>query len=301
MRNARVFISCGQAEKREITIGKSVEEYFKKKGFETYFAEEVHSSEGLTGNIFKFLNQSEYFVFVDFRREKLEAEHRGSLFVNQEIAIATFLNMPMIGFVEKGVKLEGILKYQICNPIPFEDGTEILKSLKTLTENWDANSVDELKIVYDPSHTDSNVILRDDPQHRLSNWYHLDIFNRNKRKHAFLCACYVTEIKDLLNQKEYELPTNELMWAGVGDITVNIMGGTKRELDAFCVIHGDDRVHFHQRPLGTTCPRFGISSLPKGKYSIEYTVISSNFTKTSQKFVLEFQEELKKLRFEEIS
>lgn len=153
MRNARVFISCGQGQKREITIGKSVEDYFKKKGFETYLAEEVHSSEGLTENIFKFLNQSEYFVFVDFKRERLVKEYRGSLFVNQEIAIATFLNIPMIGFVEKGVKLEGILKYQICNPISFEDGTEIVKAMETLTKDWDANSINELKIIYDPSHT----------------------------------------------------------------------------------------------------------------------------------------------------
>jgi len=63
MRNARVFISCGQKNRREKNIGKTVEEFFRKRGFETYFAERVHSPDALTENIFKFLKQSEYFVF----------------------------------------------------------------------------------------------------------------------------------------------------------------------------------------------------------------------------------------------
>lgn len=68
MRNARVFISCGQKTKTEVNIGRSVEDYFRGREFETYFAERVHSSEALTENIFRFLRQSEYFVFIDFKR-----------------------------------------------------------------------------------------------------------------------------------------------------------------------------------------------------------------------------------------
>ena len=45
MRNARVFISCGQRGKTEKKIGMKVEDYFKGRGFETYLAERVHSSE----------------------------------------------------------------------------------------------------------------------------------------------------------------------------------------------------------------------------------------------------------------
>ena len=91
MRRARVFISCGQQNNREKKIGFEVERFFKDKGFETYFAERVHSPEALTEHIFKFLRKSEYFVFIDFRRNKISREeYRGSLFVNQEIAISTF-------------------------------------------------------------------------------------------------------------------------------------------------------------------------------------------------------------------
>lgn len=300
MRKARVFISCGQRNNREVSIGKSVQDYFDKRGFETYFAEAVHSSDGLTENIFRFLNQSEYFVFIDFKRENLSAdEHRGSLFVNQEIAIATFLNLIGAGFVEKGVKREGILEYQIYNAIPFEDGTEIINSLDGLTKNWDINSVNELFISYNPAATSRKVRLNNHPQKPLTDWYHLEIFNRNKKEHAFSCMGYITYINDLKTGKVFDVPTNELVWTGIADITANIMGGTKRDLDAFFIIHGNEQIRFHQRILGTNNPKYILPNLPKGKYEIEYIVISSNFDNVSKKFIIDFQEGYEKLEFKE--
>lgn len=300
MRNARVFISCGQRTEREIGIGKLVEDYFKSNKFETYFAERVHSSEALTENIFKFLRQSEYFVFIDFKREKInEEEFRGSLFVNQEIAIATFLRLQGIGFCEKGTKREGILNYHIYNEFPFEDGTEIIEILKKETKKWDISSVNELKIIYNPKSTSRNIAIEDHPQQPLSDWYHLEIKNRNKNKHAFSCHGYVTRIKNLNSKAEIEIPTNELIWSGIGNFMVSIMGGTRRELDAFYIIHGENQIRFHQRPLTTTSPQYHLPNLPQGKYLIEYTIISSNFEKVSQNYILKFGGSVKDVVFKE--
>jgi len=296
MRKARVFISCGQKNAREKAIGKCVQDYFVGRDFETYFAESTHSSDGLTQNIFRFLNQSEYFVFIDFKREKLSAdEHRGSLFVNQEIAIATFLNLTGVGFAEKGVKREGILGYQIYNAIPFEDGTEIISSLDDLTKDWDVDSVNELLISYNPETTARNVRLNNHPEKPLSDWYHLEIFNRNKRKHAFSCMGYITHICNLKSGKEFVVPTIEIAWAGIQDITANIMGNTKRDLDAFYIVHGDEQIKFHQRPVGTSNPKYILPNLPKGKYEIEFTIISSNYDVASKRFIIDFEKGLEKL------
>lgn len=300
MRNARVFISCGQRTTREINIGKAVEKYFLSRNFLAYLAEQVHSSDALTENIFKFLKQSEYFVFIDFKREKInKKEYRGSLFVNQEIAIATFLKLQGIGFHEKGVKREGILTYHIYNEFPFEDGTEIIKILDKQTKKWDNNSVNELKIIYNPQSTSRNVTLTNPQQKPLSDWYHLEIKNRNKNKHAFSCLGYVTRIKNLNNGEKYNIPTIELVWSGIGDIMVNILGGTSRDLDAFFIIHGKNKIHFHQRPLSTTNPRYFLPDLPQGKYLIEYTIISSNFEKASQSYILEFEGSAQDIIFRE--
>ena len=101
MRKARVFISCGQRIDREKNIGMEVDRYFKARGFDTYFAEKVHSPEALTEHIFTYLKESEYFIFIDFKREKInKTEYRGSIFVNQEIGISIFLKIPGIGFYE---------------------------------------------------------------------------------------------------------------------------------------------------------------------------------------------------------
>lgn len=157
MRNARVFISCGQRDEREKSVGEAVRKYFKALDFDPYFAERVHSPEALTEHIFSNLRESEYFIFIDFRRDKLcrsKGKYRGSLFVNQEIAIAAFLKIPTLGFYERGTIREGILNCQIFNPFPFTDVSEIIAKLDQETANWDKTSLNELRLEYN-SATDS--------------------------------------------------------------------------------------------------------------------------------------------------
>jgi len=301
LRTARVFISCGQRNERERKIGLAVEQHFADRGFETYFAEKVHSSEALTEHIFRFLSESEYFVWIDFKREELgHSDFRGALFVGQELAIATFLKLPGIGFVERGVRREGIAYYQIYNAIPFEDGTEIIAALETDTSEWDSESVNELAIYYRPSSTSRGSTIRNIEGTPLSDWYHLEITNRSKRMHAQACLGYVTRIVDRKTSRTFALPTIELMWAGIGDVTANIIAGAHRDLDAFFIIHGQAEIRFSQRPLGTTNPRYHLPPLGPGQYEIEYTMISSNFASVSARFTLEFDGTQGSVRFEQI-
>lgn len=301
MRSARVFISCGQRDSREQNVGMAVKQYFTDRGFEAYFAELVHSSEALTENIFRFLNDSEYFVFIDFKRERLAGdEHRGSLFVNQELAIATFLQLPGIGFTEKGVKREGILDYHIYNAIPFEEGTQILAALKEETAGWNPSSVNELAIRYDPNATTKGTLLSNWPGNPPSDWYHLEVLNRNKRKHALSCIGYVTEIHRLESDQKYNLPTIELNWSGIGEVTANIIAGGRRDLDAFFVVQGHDHVLFHERSLGTTNPRYHLPKLVPGRYEIEFAVVSANFATVASRCLLEFDGRRESVHFGEI-
>lgn len=301
MRRARVFISCGQRSDREVAIGKAVEDYFSQRGFLTYFAERVHSSDALTTNIFRALKNSEYFVFVDFCRDVIgDGQHRGSLFVNQELAIATYLGLTGVGFCEKGIKREGILQYHIYNEHYFEDGTEVIAKLKEMTGKWDSTSVNELEVVPSASAT-KNVALANHPGKPLSDWYHVVIKNNNKRKHAFEVHGYVTQIIDLAKGSALRIPTNELIWSGLGEISVNIMADTSRELDAFFLIHGQAILRFHQRPLSTSNPEYSLPELPPGKYEIQYTVISSTFETASQWFALEFAGTPESVMFEPLA
>ena len=298
MRKARVFISCGQRAEREENIGLEVDRYFRERDFETYFAKKVHSPKALTEHIFAYLKESEYFVFIDFKREKIESsKFRGSLFVNQEIAIATFLKLQGIGFLEKGVKREGILNYHIYNAFPFKDGTEIIAKLRKETSNWNPESVNELFLSNDKRRDHKNVRLSNYQGKPFSDWWHIEVKNRHKSKHAFSCLAYLTYLKNIDNAKKYKIPTIELLWSGLGDYTVNIMADEKREFDALYIIHQENKVQFHTRKLTTTSKRFQLPVLNNGTYLLEYSVISSNFDIASKRFLLKHPGTHKEIEF----
>lgn len=289
MRKARIFISCGQRTEREKNIGLEVDRYFREREFLTYFAEKVHSPEALTDHIFTFLSQSEYFVFIDFKRENISAEDfRGSLFVNQELGISTFLKIPGVGFSEKGIKREGILEYQIYNAFPFEDGMEIIARLREETKSWDPNSINELYLTHDLQKVSRNIITNNDPQ-LLTDWWHIEVKNRNKSKHAFSCLAYLTGITNVNAGTTLEIPSIELIWSGLGDYSVNIMATGMRELDAFFVIQRDNKIRFQTRALTTTNPRFHLPLLDRGTYMLEYSIVSSNFIVASRSFLLKHE------------
>ncbi len=241
MRKARVFISCGQRSDREKSIGIAVEKYFRDRGFDAYFAERVHSPEGLTEHIFRFLQSSEYFVFIDFKRDALDSSSfRGSLFVNQEIAVATFLKLQGLGFMERGLRREGVLDYQIWNPIEFEAQSDILFRLSRETSAWDPNSVNELFIDYDRSKVSWDVTISNNSSKPLSDWHHLSVKNRSKIKHAFSCSGFLASILDLRSGASIPVPTVEMIWSGFGAHEANIVADGERELDAFFVMHQEN-------------------------------------------------------------
>ncbi len=142
-RRARVFISCGQSKhSSEIETARNIARRLGDMGFLPYIAVEEQSLRGLTENIYRQLSESEYLVFVDFKREKLVPrdqeqgiidakglQNRGSLFSHQELAIASFLGIELLAFQEKGVKPDdGIIRFLQANAIPFSD-RELLPSV----------------------------------------------------------------------------------------------------------------------------------------------------------------------------
>src|SRR5208283_363343 len=119
---ARVFISCGQSkESEEVLIAQRIEKELIAMGFEPYIAVAEQSLKGVKENIFTKLRSSEYFLFIDFKRERLfkgndpfvdTGAHRGSLFSHQELAIAAFQDYDVLAFQEASVKKDdGILKF----------------------------------------------------------------------------------------------------------------------------------------------------------------------------------------------
>src|SRR5262249_35706449 len=124
---ARVFISCGQSRNSdEVRIAHGIAERLTQLGFDPYVAIEEQSLRGVKENIFTQLQDSECFVFIDFRREKLldsEANiWRGSLFSHQELALASYLDLPLLALQEAGVKThDGLMRFLQGNTTSFSD------------------------------------------------------------------------------------------------------------------------------------------------------------------------------------
>jgi hypothetical protein len=106
-----VFVSCGQRpDEKEVAskIGKLLE----SRGFDVYIAIDVQTILEINAGIIRELKGSDCYLFVNFRREQIGSRYRGSLFSNQELAIAYALGFERILVInQEGILPEGILRY----------------------------------------------------------------------------------------------------------------------------------------------------------------------------------------------
>jgi hypothetical protein len=296
---ARVFISCGQRNSKEKDIGLACKDYLDGKGFETYFAEEVHSLEALTENIFRHLRISEYFVFIDFRREELHnGKFRGSLFVNQEIAIAALLGIETVGFHEEGVIREGVVEHLIVNPFYLKDKEDFLKKLKENTEKWHNDWRNELSLEF-PGEDEGVARNFKNPDNTYADWYHLQVHNNHRNRYARNCVAYILEIKNIDTGKEITPGNFELVWAGTGLFQRHILPKRAAEVDAFLIVRGRNVIEFNCRP--STSSQYGMPSLGKGNYLMTYLIASENFETVMRTFRLEFGGDFSQIKFSNYS
>lgn len=136
-----VFVSCGQYADREKEIGRRivalVEEHGQAVG---YFAENQQSLSGLSTNILGALNRAAGMVVVMHKRGLVEFPggerfHRGSVWIEQETAIAAFLqsigrNIPVAAYIEDGIKREGLRDLLHLNPLVFTSEDQIVQDFE---------------------------------------------------------------------------------------------------------------------------------------------------------------------------
>lgn len=138
----KVFISCGQANPKEKEVAKKLEDWLRTEGFSPYVAIRTQSINDVNSGIIGNLKNSDYYIFIDFRREKISCFkkiYRGSLFTNQELAIAYYLGFDnAIFFQQTGVKRDGLLNYMISNSTLFNDHTDVFNHVieAVKARNW---------------------------------------------------------------------------------------------------------------------------------------------------------------------
>ena len=133
-----IFISHGQLpEEKEkgLALAKLIDGV---GGFRAFFAEDVHSTDGLSEHIFGNLERCDGFLAVMHRRGEVTFRDRSpftrsSVWIQQELAIISFINFQRHAsrrikvrvFAERGIKREGLVDTLILNPIEFEDDNDL--------------------------------------------------------------------------------------------------------------------------------------------------------------------------------
>jgi len=144
-----VFISCGQWHPDERGLGQkllqAVNETAPLKG---YFAEYQSSLSNLSRHVFEALDECAALVVVMHDRGRVATPDggvtRGSVWIEQEIAIAAFLTerlgrqIEIAAYVKKGICLEGLRSQLILNPVEFQTEDEVLRHFTTLLPSWKA-------------------------------------------------------------------------------------------------------------------------------------------------------------------
>ena len=143
---AKVFISCGQRD-AERTTALAIAQWFAEHGFQPYVAIDAQGIQDVNSGIIQELRRSDYYVFIDFRREQVSggganATYRGSLFSHQELAIAYALRFEHVVFFRQSqVLLEGLAAYMASNAAVFESFDELTELIAeaVLKRQWSPN------------------------------------------------------------------------------------------------------------------------------------------------------------------
>jgi hypothetical protein len=152
-----IFVSCGQRGEEEKHLGEAICQAIRDHGvFDCFFAEAQHNLNGLHENIFDALAMSDGFITVMHRRGnvsygqgKYEPLDRASVWIEQEIAIAAYIqrttknDLLTAAFIEKGVGREGLRELLHLNPFEFTSNEEVIAEVKLRLNTWHKSSAND--------------------------------------------------------------------------------------------------------------------------------------------------------------
>ncbi len=297
----QVFLSCGE-HPDEIEVVNQIKAKLEAEQYRVYVALEVQNVSDLTGDIFESLRESEYLLFINFKREAIVSSatqgatssevHRGSLFTNQELALAKFLGLDVIPFQEEGVEKEaGIMKFIHLNPKSFTDRGKLPDDVMSEVKmRWKPGWKNQLALHRDPQESRRALV----PHLGPGRWYHIEARNLHRDKLATDCLVYLTQVADHNTGRELDGfgELVEFKWYGVTPVRVAIPARNKRMFDAVYVLESQPNVAY----LGINqfvTDYAGLQYRLEGprSYDLTFKLFANGFTPVEDKFTLELGSE----------
>jgi len=143
-----VFVSCGQVTPEERKLGAAVSELIGElTAYRPYFAENQTTLEGFTHNLLGNLNKAIGFVAIMHPRGIVrlhdgKEETRGSVWIEQEIAIAAFMaqvlrhEIRIAAYIHTDVRREGMRDQLLLHAVPFSKDSQVIESLRGILPTW---------------------------------------------------------------------------------------------------------------------------------------------------------------------
>ena len=264
------------------------------------------------------MEECEYYLFIDFKREQIiegsredlvryvkdkskTINHRGSLFSNQELAIATYLTKPIIAFQENGVKdREGILGAIQANVKHFDNRKNLVnRVIQKVHEDWTTNWRNEItfqdtwKKIIPPEH----VLYG---QNQAPAWFfHINVRNLHKDLSARNCVAYLEGYKDISNKTTENIPEPvELKWKGMIAQSMLIPPKMSRKIDAVFFFENNPHLaHIGINPSLSDLSTHYIRLEGVKTFHLHLVVYSDNFSAIRSSYVLKIGNRLSETSF----
>jgi len=200
----KVFISCGQNNSQERQVANQLNNWFLSQGFHPYVAIQTQSILELNSGIIAELKSADFYLFINFRREKFHFKrifpskqdfYRGSVFTNQELAIAYSLAFDRMIFLnQSGVRRDGFFGHIVANTPEFDDYGQVLPIVQTavISAVWDPSYSRNLS--YQNLRWSIPFQYTDHTGSRTVKALHIDILNNRPDKGAANCVARLNEI-----------------------------------------------------------------------------------------------------------
>lgn len=291
---SKVFISCGQATTEEKLVTQNLTDWFSKEGYNPYVAINVQTIMDLNSGIIDSIKNSDYYLFINFRREKIKKRciqfflrnnptvFRGSLYSHQELAIAYALGMDqMILINQKGVENKGLLEFIVSNAPSFETADEVPDKVKKSVESSGWYPTFKRTIYIDDVRFSDHgfVDYRDHTGCRQIKILHGYVKNGRKDITASNTICRLREVEDN-NGNRIDIEDYTLLKAkGYIGYQQTIWPEAEASFDLLA-ISAKNPEHVFLNSARDIIPRKPIIE-KKGEYIITYDVIADKYPLTS--------------------
>ena len=228
-----------------------------------------------TPGIIAELQRSDYYLFVDFRREILGSDHeaRGSLFSHQELAIAYVSGFEhVLFFQERGMKLEGLMRYLGANSTPFDTVDQLVQSVTAAVREraWRTDYSRHL-IATRPWWSDGTICYGE----LTGRFLYIDIENKRRDLAAFDTVARL-EFIQTSGYAKYQCPNrSHLKTTGQPGFSQIIWPCSHGAFDLL-VVDQECPLHVYLNNALDVTPRVPVIE-DRGRYALEYSVLAREF------------------------